>query len=151
MQISKKTRYALRALFELTLREGEGSIKIADVAKSQAIPQKFLETILVQLKQAGYVRSHRGSEGGYVLSVDPGILTVGDIVRVMQGPTEPVDCLGLQPSESCPLNLDCPFLPMWNEVQEAINNVYDSTTFKSLVALKAAKKNTLERKVAAKR
>ena len=133
MLISKKSRYALRAVFELAKRRGEGPVKIADIARPQIIPQRFLEAILVQLKQAGFVESRRGSEGGYVLIREPEALTVGDILRTVQGLPEPVDCLGDKPRGKCSLRENCVFIPMWEEMQKAITNVYDATTFKDLV------------------
>jgi Rrf2 family transcriptional regulator, cysteine metabolism repressor len=143
MLISKKSRYALRAVFELAKRKGEGPVKIADIAKPQAIPQRFLEAILVQLKQAGLVESRRGSEGGYQLARDPETLTVGDVLRVVQGLPEPVECVG-KPDTNCPMSMSCVFIPMWEKMMNAITDVYDSTNFKDLMAddLRKCKKSS---------
>ena len=132
MLISKKSRYALRAVFELAKHRGEGPIKIADIAKPQAIPQRFLEAILVQLKQAGLVESRRGSEGGYQLARDPENVTVGDVLRIVQGLPEPVECVG-KPDAKCPMSMNCVFIPMWEKMMNAITDVYDSFTFKDLI------------------
>jgi len=77
MLVSQKAQYALRAVFELARRHGKGWVKISDIADTQAIPIRFLEVILGQMKQAGFVVSRRGTEGGYMLAVAPGELTVG--------------------------------------------------------------------------
>jgi Rrf2 family transcriptional regulator, cysteine metabolism repressor len=132
MLISKKSRYALRAVFELAKRRGQGPVKIADIAKSQGISQRFLEAILVQLKQAGLVESRRGSEGGYQLVREPEKVTVGDVLRIVQGLPEPVECVG-KPDVSCPMSMNCVFIPMWEKMMNAITQVYDSTTFKDLI------------------
>ncbi len=133
MLISKKSRYALRAVFELAKRKGEGPIKIGEIAKRQAIPQRFLEAILVQLKQAGLVESRRGSEGGYSLARKPEEVSVQDVLRVVQGLPEPVECVG-KPDSGCPMSLNCVFIPMWKKMMGAITDIYESTTFGDLLS-----------------
>ena len=133
MIVSQKCEYALRALFELSQRNGEGPVKIAAIARSQAIPARFLEVILGELKQAGFVASQRGRRGGYYLCRSPGELTVGDVVRFVQGPVGPVACVADGAEEKCPLSGDCVFLPMWRRVHKAIVSVYDTTTFQDLL------------------
>ena len=85
MAITQKSKYALRATLELAVRFGQGPISIGEIAKAQAIPARFLEAILAQLKRAGLVESRRGNEGGYVLSRPPARISVGDVLRVVQG------------------------------------------------------------------
>lgn len=132
MLISQKCQYALRAVFELALRRGEGPVKIADIAEAQAIPIRFLEVILGQLKQGGFLGSQRGSEGGYALLRSPEALTVGEVIRFVQGPVGPVSCLTGKARKSCQLQGDCVFMPMWRRVQDAMSQVYDGTTFQDL-------------------
>lgn len=132
MLVSQKCQYALRAVFELSRQYGLGPVKIAKIARIQAIPERFLEAILAQLKQGGFVESKRGSEGGYFLVREPGDIAIGDIIRFIQGPIGPVDCVtGENPS--CPLYGECVFLPMWKEAQKALVAVYDGTTFADLL------------------
>jgi Rrf2 family protein len=132
--VSQKCQYALRALFELAKRDGQGPVKIAEIAKAQAIPPRFLEVILGQLKRGGFVESQRGSEGGYFLIRVPHELTVGELIRFVQGPVGPVGCVTETAKDnSCPLYGDCAFLPMWEKVKNAILDVYDNTTFQDLV------------------
>ena len=133
MLVSQKCQYALRALFELAKRSSEGPVKIADVAQAQAIPVRFLEVILSQLKQAGFVCSQRGASGGYALARNPRELTVGDVVRFIEGPIGPVACVSSEADAGCPLLGDCVFLPMWRKVQNAMTDVYDTTTFQDLM------------------
>jgi len=133
MLVSQKCQYALRAVFELSRRYKQGPVKIAEIARIQSIPERFLEAILAQLKQGGFADSKRGSEGGYFLIKEPADITVGDIIRFIQGPIGPVECVaGDDPN--CPLYGDCVFLPMWQEAQEALAGVYDGTTFATLLA-----------------
>ena len=133
MSLSQKCQYSLRAVFELAKLYGEGPVKIAEIAKKQAIPTRFLEVILNQLKQAGFVESRRGSAGGYILARSPAALTVGEIIRYMEGPLSPVQCMTDAADEQCPLQDDCAFLPMWEKAQEALSEVYDATSFADLV------------------
>ena len=130
MLISQKCQYALRAIFELTKRRGQGPIKIAEIATAQNIPQRFLEVILHQLKQGGFVTSQRGKHGGYLLQRRAKPLMVGEVIRFIQGPIGPVDCMNEQP---CPLRGNCAFLPLWERVQHAVSEIYDHTSFEDLV------------------
>jgi len=86
MKISKRCQYALRAVFELGLRKTDQPVKIQEIAGAQNIPPRFLEVILNQLRHAGFVDSRRGSEGGYMLAQAPEDLTVGQVIRYIQGP-----------------------------------------------------------------
>ncbi len=137
MFISQKCQYAIRATFELAKRHGNGPVRIADIAEAQAIPVRFLEVILNQLKQGGFVLSHRGSRGGYVLGRPPGELSVGNIIRFVEGPLGPVVCAMGSSRSDCRLYGDCVFLPMWERVRSAVSGVYDQTTFQSLVEMDA--------------
>ena len=134
MAISQKCQYALRAIFELARCQGKGPIKISLVAASQAIPPRFLEIILGQLKQAGFVESKRGVDGGYFLVRSPQQLTVGQVIRFIEGPIAPVECLASPGNKKdCPLYTGCVFVDMWEKAQRAVSQVYDNTTFADLV------------------
>ena len=135
MFVSQKCQYALRALFELAKRQGKEPVRIADVAEAQAIPIRFLEVILGELKQGRFVESRRGKAGGYMLAVPPNQVTVGDVVRFVEGPLGPVSCLEENgaPDGLCPLHGDCVFLSMWGRAQSAVAQVYDTTSLQDLV------------------
>ncbi len=133
MNIPRKTRYALRAIFELARHYGQGPVKIIEIARAQATPPRFLEAILNQLKQAGFVGAKRGRHGGYFLLRSPDKLTVGEVMCSIQGPVQLVDCSAGGTEGDCPLLDNCVFLPMWLEVQEAISRVYDKTTFQDFL------------------
>ncbi|MEX2303112.1 MAG: Rrf2 family transcriptional regulator [Bryobacterales bacterium] len=129
MEISVKSEYALRAVFDLASREGPQPTKIAEIAGRQAIPQKFLELILSQLKQGGFLASRRGAEGGYFLAKPAETITVGEILRHIDGPISPAR---RQLREGLPP--DSPFPEFWGEVEEALAGVLDRTTFADLVS-----------------
>lgn len=133
MLITKKNQYALRAIFELAKHNGKGPQKISDIAKAQAIPERFLEVILNQLKGSGIVDSKRGFYGGYYLIQPPEEITVGDIMRFLERDVLSTGCEALVPDTNCPFKGDCAFFPMWNRIKDAIFNVYDQTSIQDLI------------------
>lgn len=129
MNISVKSEYALKAVFDLALQSQEHRrngpsmppVKIADIAKRQKIPQKFLELILAGLKQSGFVDSRRGAEGGYLLARAADSITVGEVLRAVEnikGSGRP--------------NADDPFTEIWQRVDDAVSDVLDRTNFGEL-------------------
>jgi len=140
MLVSQRAQYAVRAVFELARRADQEWVKISDIAETQAIPVRFLEVILNQLKQAGFVASKRGSEGGYHLARSASDLTVGEVLQFVDGPYGPVECLVGGPGERCPLHGNCSFLGLWEKARKAVSQVYDKTTFLSLVEEEAARR-----------
>jgi Rrf2 family transcriptional regulator, cysteine metabolism repressor len=124
MNISVKGQYALHAVFDLSLAKPNTPVKIADIAKRQKIPQKFLELILSGLKQGGFVESRRGAEGGYLLARPAESLHVGEVVRYVEG--------GKQPKGRSRRKGDSPLSDLWHRVDEAVSEVLDRTTFADL-------------------
>jgi Rrf2 family protein len=133
MQLSQKCQYAIRAVFELSKSYGHGPVKIADIAEAQAIPARFLELILGELKQGGFTESRRGKRGGYLLAAPPQNIAVGDIIRFVEGPLGPVECEPGAEHQDCPLHSNCVFMPLWNEAREAVEEVYNKTSFRDLL------------------
>lgn len=133
MLITKKNQYALRAVFELARQRGKGPIKISNIAEVQAIPMRFLEVILGQLKKSGFVRSKRGYQGGYILVVPPTELTVGDLMRFLNRDIGSEACMAPIPESTCPFQGNCSFFPMWRRVKDAMFEVYDQTTIQDLL------------------
>lgn len=129
-KISKKCRYGLRAIFELALRGTSEPVKIQDISSAQAIPQRFLEVILSELKQGGFVESRRGSNGGYILSRSSDDLTVEEIISFLQGDDRKEEQNG---HRSWKYRGDYVFSKLWKEVSLAISSVYGATTFAGLV------------------
>ncbi len=139
MLVPQKCQYALRAVLELCKRRGQGSVTNGEIAKAQAIPPRFLEVILSELKHAGIVSSRRGSAGGYTVVGEPRELSVGKVMHAMQGPVGPVESVSESPASHCPLQGDCAFLPMWEEARKAVQSVYDRTSFQDLLERERAK------------
>jgi Rrf2 family transcriptional regulator, cysteine metabolism repressor len=132
--VSQKCQYAIRSLFELARRQGQGPIKISEIAEAQAIPLRFLQVILNQLKRGGFIESRRGAEGGYQLSRQPDRLMVGEIVQFIEGPLVPVACMAsTEAAEGCALHGRCVFLGMWKRAAAAVSDVYDRISFQNLV------------------
>jgi Rrf2 family cysteine metabolism transcriptional repressor len=123
MNISVKGEYALRAIFDLADQKQGDPIKIADIAKRQKIPQKFLELILAGLKQGGFVESRRGAEGGYLLARAPDAISIGQVVRYVDGTA----------AKKQKQKMNDPFFEMWDRVDQAVSDVVDNTTFAELV------------------
>jgi Rrf2 family cysteine metabolism transcriptional repressor len=124
IRVSLKAQYALRAIFDLALQAPSAPVKIAEVAKRQKIPQKFLELILASLKQGGFVESRRGAEGGYLLARSADAITAGAVIRFVEG-SQAGRQRGWRQGDS-------PFADMWHKVDEAFSSVVDRTTFAEL-------------------
>jgi len=139
MRIPKKCQYALRAVFELALREPGKPVKIHQIAGAQDIPPRFLEAILNQLRHAGFVDSRRGSEGGYMLARAPKNLTVGEIIEYIQGPIFVAPDAGKAAQKSTFFG-DEAFKKLWKEVNNAVSEVYQNKTFADLVEFEQAKR-----------
>jgi len=137
MNVSQKCQYALRALFELAKRSRTEPTTVGDIAKTQAIPARFLESILGQLKQGEFVVSRRGAKGGFFLAVEPADLSVGDIIRFIDGPVTPVKCIAGGKAE-CQLYGRCAFMGMWDRARSALTEVYDTTKFSDLIEAEQA-------------
>lgn len=131
-KVSKKCRYALRAMFELAWRRDNRPVSVQQIASAQKIPTRFLEIILNELKQGGFLESRRGSEGGYLLRKSPESLTVGEIVRFIEG--------SVPTSETTPVVAasiytrgDYSFESLGREIDQAVADIYDSKTLATLV------------------
>lgn len=123
MNISVKGDYALQAIFDLANQSSQEPVKIADIAKRQKIPQKFLELILASLKQGGFVASRRGAEGGYLLARPADSITVGEVLRYVEGIKE----------QRQDKSGEYPLRRLWERVDAAVSSVIDRTTFAELV------------------
>lgn len=121
MNISVKGEYALQAILDLASRRSGEPVKIADIARRQKIPQKFLELILASLKQGGFVESRRGADGGYLLARPADSITVGEVVRFVEG----------APSDRARSRRrgETPFSDMWQQVDHAVSGILDKTSF----------------------
>ncbi len=133
MFLTQRNQYALRAIVELAKRVGAGPVKVSEIAAAQAIPRRFLEVILGQLKGSGLVTAKRGYHGGYVLLGEPKNITVGTVIRFLQGEPDPKDCQNCVFKLQCPTDPECAFASLWNRVNEAVFTIFDETTIQDLV------------------
>lgn len=122
MNVSVKCEYALRAVLDLSLAPPGQPIRIAEVANRQKVPQKFLETILAELKKHGFLESKRGAEGGYMLARPAESITVGQVLRSIEGGR----------TGRAALDEPGPLGDFWNKVDSAVSSVIDRTTFAEL-------------------
>lgn len=129
MRLSTKGEYASRAMVELSACYGQGPVPIKIIAMRQAIPQPFLEQILLLLRRAGYVKSKKGPNGGYYLARPPAEITVAEVIRVMDGPLAPINCVSVIEHEPCPLEERCGLRWLWKEVRDLVASHLEKTTF----------------------
>lgn len=131
MRISTKGRYALRMMIEFGLNP-DRCTKISEVSARQQISDKYLEQIVTLLNRAGYVKSVRGAQGGYRLTMEPKEYTVGMILRQTEGSLSPVSCLE-EDADPCKRASFCATLGVWKQMQDAINGVVDHVTLADLI------------------
>jgi Rrf2 family protein len=132
MRLSTKGEYASRAMLELSLHYEDKPLHIRDISRAQDIPPRFLEQILLQLKRAGYLRSRKGPEGGYYLSRPPAEINVAEVIRAIEGPLAPIDCVSVSAHEVCIHEAHCGLRSLWKEVRDAIAEIMERTTFEEL-------------------
>lgn len=142
MQISHKTDYSLKIILYLSGCYPDGMAHIKQIADSQDIPKKFLEQILLLLKKGGFVSSKQGPYGGYFLSRSPAEISVGDVVRFVEGPIHPISCIAPGSEESCNFAQVCVFRDIWQDVETAIANVIDTVAFDDLLKREAEKRGS---------
>ncbi|MBN2104583.1 Rrf2 family transcriptional regulator [bacterium] len=133
MKITYKGDYALKAILDLSYRFDMGRVvPLADISRRQNIPEKYLEQIMLILKRAGYVESKRGIGGGFLLQKSPKAITVGEIVRLIEGPVEPIAC-GDAVYNCCGEEETCAFREIWLKVTRAITDIVDTVTFEQIM------------------
>lgn len=135
MKITYKGDYALKALLQLALRyEGEGGVmSITEITRFGDMPVKFLEQILLILRKGGFVKSRRGINGGFLLARHPREITVGQVIRFIEGPIEPISCVEEEHYKGCKDLNSCILRNLWKEVAHSISIVIDTVTFEELV------------------
>ena len=138
MKISTKGRYALRLMLELASNQSSECTTIKSIAIRQEISEKYLEQIITILSRAGYVKSTRGSQGGYKLAKPAEEYTVGMILRLIEGSLVPVTCMQDEPN-LCPRCNRCATLDVYKQIHLAVNNIVDNITLADLVQQEQAK------------
>lgn len=132
MKISTKGRYALRIMIDLAQHNSGTYIRLKDISERQGITLKYMEQIMPMLTKAGYVKSCRGNNGGYVLTKKADEYIVGDILRTTEGSLTPIPCLATE-RNLCERHEQCTALAFWNGLGKVINEYIDSFTLADLI------------------
>jgi Rrf2 family protein len=128
MRVSKKTDYALRALFTLVEHHGGAPIPIRELARRNDVPKRFLEQIMLGLKSQGWVDSTAGIRGGYILARNPTKITMGEVVRYFDGILAPIDCVSVTGYKRCSQESVCRFRRVFFDVRNYVANLMDAAT-----------------------
>jgi Rrf2 family protein len=133
--LTMKAKYGLKAMLRLARDYGRGPVLIADLAASEGIPRKFLELILLELKQEGMLQSKKGKGGGYLLAQRPSDITVGMILQALDGPLIPLPCVshvGYRPCDECRDPAACSIRLLMREVHDATTHILEATSLEQL-------------------
>ncbi|MBY0541411.1 MAG: Rrf2 family transcriptional regulator [Arcobacteraceae bacterium] len=133
MKISKKTDYALRALFAIAEIK-ESSISIRELSESIDVPRRFLENIMLEMNKAGWVRSIPGRYGGYTLAKDSNEITLGEVIRFFEGMIAMISCVSVSSYESCSQEGKCHFRRVFLNIRNLTAQILDKTTIASCLA-----------------
>ncbi len=136
MRITYRGDYALKAVFQLAVRcrnDGDCVMSISEIAKKGDMPTKFLEQILLALRKGGFVKSKRGIKGGFCLARPARDITVGQVIRFVDGPIEPIACIEHDHYKGCRDIKCCIFRDVWKDLHEAVSGVVDTLTFEDLI------------------
>ena len=146
MKISTKGRYGVAAMYDLAVNYGQGPVSLKSIAQRQKISENYLEQLVSTLRKAGYVKSIRGAQGGYNLSKPSSQITVGQVLRALEGPMAPSDCV-LEEDADCENSDFCVTKVVWQRIKDSVDSVIDSVTLKDMVLdhkLKSSKNNFKE-------
>ncbi len=140
MKFSSKGRYGLRAMIALAQGYHKGPISLAEIAESEDISLSYLEQLIAVLRRVGLVEGTRGARGGYQLTADPALITAGQVVRALEGPLAPAECVaeGVKPG-FCRRQTICTSKPFWEQVRDSVAQVLDKTTLADLCTINGLK------------
>jgi Rrf2 family protein len=131
MRLTYKGDYSIKIILELAMHHGKGVMTIQELSQKGDVPIKFLEQVLLDLKRGGFVESKRGKKGGYELAKRPDQIRLGEIVRYIDGPTEPIACVSDR-YKGCKEADRCVLRGIWQRVDGAISGIIDNITFEDL-------------------
>ncbi|MBA4493933.1 RrF2 family transcriptional regulator [Paenactinomyces guangxiensis] len=133
MKVSTRGEYALRALIILGQRPNT-VVPIAEIAEKTLVPVNYLEQILLQLKNLGYVKSKRGIRGGYTLRKSPELIVIGEVIRQLEGPLAPMGCVSITAYDPCSLEEGCLLKPLWTLIRDTVAYLLDHSTLEDLLS-----------------
>lgn len=143
MKLSTKGRYGVKAMFEVALHYGGEPVSIKTIAERQGISEYYLEQLFSPLRKAGYIKSIRGAQGGYILSKSPGEITVGEILNVLEGPIEISECI--DDEMSCFKTDYCATRLLWIKIRDSVNQVINSITLQDMIDDYKEMKNSIKK------
>lgn len=135
MKISTKGRYGLRMMIDIAMNQNEGPVSVRDIARRQSLSDKYLEQIITQANKAGLLKSIRGAGGGYQLSRPAKDISVGEILRVMEGSLSPVECVRERGGEPAPCQNagECATYELWRDIKTAVDQVIDNRSLQDMI------------------
>lgn len=145
MRISTRGHYGLKAMFDLAQHYGTTPVPLKSIAERQNLSVQYLEQLIAMLRKAGLVKSFRGAQGGYMLADNPTQITVGDVIRALEGPVAPVECVDEIEPKECDQADYCISRIVWEKIRNSIAQVMDSLTLADLCREAKAKENEKER------
>ena len=133
VKVSTKGRYGLKALIDIASNAEGEAVSITSIASRQGISERYLEQLMSKLKKAGIITSIRGASGGYILARAPEDISVGDVLRALEGKLELVDCLGASDEENCTFIDTCATKYVWKRISDSINQTVDGILLTELI------------------
>lgn len=134
MKISTRGRYGLLAMIDIAYHQKSGCVNLKSVASRQGLSEHYLEQLIHPLKKAGFVKSIRGAQGGYLLGRKPEDISAGDILRILEGSLSPVECLDGNKTSCGSLNCStCVTRPLWEKMLDSVSSILDNTMLDKLV------------------
>ena len=134
MKLSTKGRYGLKAILDLALHSAEGQVTLYSIAERQGLSESYLEQLFAALKKADLIKSVRGPQGGYMLADSPENISVGDVLRALEGSLAPTDCVSDDRyAGQCGNSERCVTRSVWEKIRDGINSVIDNITLQELI------------------
>jgi Rrf2 family protein len=133
MKLSTKGRYGVKAMFDLALNAGDTPLSLKSIAERQEISEPYLEQLISTLRRSGLVKSVRGAQGGYLLAHSPDQITVGSIIRSLEGSMAPTECVAEGEQAICEKADYCVTRGIWEKIRKSIDNVIDSITLQDMI------------------
>ena len=136
MRLSRRSEYGLRALVDLVRHDGSGPVALAALAQRNNLPSKFLEQIMATLKHGGIVRTTLGAHGGYAMAMDPSTVSIGRVIRLLDGALAPLPCVSLRyyAKCSCPDEATCPLRSVMIDVRDSMLEILDAESIAKMAA-----------------
>ncbi len=132
MRLSTRGRYGLKAMYQLAMHYGEGPIPLKQIADKEDLSENYLEQLVSQLRKEGLLISVRGAQGGYMLAMPPVEITVGNVLRVLEGNLAPADCI-IEEDYGCEKEENCVTKLVWIKIKDSIDEVVDSITLQDMI------------------